>query len=176
MEWAFLITLLSVLLTAVYHTNEMQKLGKHFQLLSKNNLGCKCTSRSAHRNPAKWACVNFIIFLKSFSREVHDTKALEISLYPVSVFSRLRIACNLCHTVMVDGHLPMLDRSQGSCWLSEMSSVPGFHPNAFNLGVWDLSPALVTTDLQTHLESLTGAGETSLERNCWKYIFIYTYI
>lgn len=185
MEWAFLITLLSVLLTAVYHTNEMQKLGKHFQLLSKNNLECKCTSRSAQRNPANQTCVNFIIFSKSFSREVHDTKALEISLYWVSVFLRLRIAFNLCHTVMVDGHLPVLDRSQGSRWLFEMSSVLGFHLNAFNLRVWVCQLpwwVLIFRHIWSPLQGLVKPAWSGIARNIFifihiyiKYIYVYVY-
>lgn len=177
MEWTFLITLLSVLLTAVYHTNEMQKLGKHFQLLSKNNLGCKRTSRSAHRNPANQARVNFIIYLRSFSREVHDTKALEISLYRVRVFLRLRIACNLCHTVMVDGHLPVLDRSQGSRWLPEMSSVPGFHLNAFNLSVWVCQLpwwVLIFRHIWSPLQGLVKPAWSGIAGNIFILISIYS--
>lgn len=45
----------------------MQKLGKHFQLLSKNNLGCKCASRSAHlaNYISDFFCL-FFFFLEKF--------------------------------------------------------------------------------------------------------------
>lgn len=108
-------------------------------------------------------------------REICDTNPPEISLYLVSVLPRLRITCNLCHTVMADGHLPALDRSQGSCWLSKMSSVPDIHLNTFNLRIQDLSTALESLDLQKYLQSLAGAGGTILE---WiaRNIYIYTHI